>query len=111
MKIAIPVDNGKVAEHFGHCAQFMMVEIADGRVVKTQAVDNPGHKPGFLPRFLADQNVNLLIAGGIGSNAVGIFNQLAIDVIVGAQGKAEDVVEQYLKGDLESDGVPCPEHQ
>ncbi|HBK84820.1 MAG TPA: dinitrogenase iron-molybdenum cofactor [Firmicutes bacterium] len=111
MKIAIPADNGQVAAHFGHCAQFVLAEVADGHVVEMLTIDNPGHRPGFLPRFLAEQGATVLIAGGIGSSAVQIFNELGIEVFMGAQGKVEEAVEQYLKGELRSSGSACPEHQ
>ena len=33
MKIAIATDNGYVAQHFGHCAAYTLVELEDNRVV------------------------------------------------------------------------------
>ncbi|HHW98486.1 MAG TPA: dinitrogenase iron-molybdenum cofactor [Firmicutes bacterium] len=110
MKIAVPVDNGQVAAHFGHCADFLVADAVDGQIEEMKIIANPGHRPGFLPRFLAEQGVTVLIAGGIGSSAVNIFQELGIEVCVGAQGKAEQAVEQYLAGELQSSGDACPEH-
>lgn len=110
MKIAVPADNGQVATHFGHCVEFILIDVVDERIGETKTVANPGHRPGFLPRFLAEQGVTVLIAGGIGSSAVGIFQELGIEVCLGAQGKVEEVVEQYLAGELQSSGSACPEH-
>lgn len=111
MKIAIPTDDGHVAAHFGHCSEFKVFEVSDGSVVERRSVENPGHRPGFLPRFLAGEGVNLLIAGGIGSSAIEIFNELNIEVISGAQGSPEEVVEQYLVGELKSGAEGCREHR
>lgn len=108
--IAVPADTGQVAAHFGHCAEFVLVDVVDEVVSKMTTVANPGHRPGFLPRFLAEQGVTVLIAGGIGSSAVNIFQELGIEVFLGAQGKAKEAVEQYLKGELRSSGSACSEH-
>lgn len=111
MKIAVASDNGMVSGHFGHCESFMIYDTVDGKVVKTEAVPNPGHRPGFLPLFLNDQGVNVIISGGMGGGAVDIFNEKNIEVITGAQGKAEDLVDRYLLGELKSTGSVCHEHQ
>ncbi|WP_201769348.1 NifB/NifX family molybdenum-iron cluster-binding protein [Synergistes jonesii] len=63
---------------------------------------NPEHKPGFLPNFLGDMGVEVIIAGGMDDGAVEIFNERNIEVIVGAQGDAKVAVESYLRGDLKS---------
>jgi predicted Fe-Mo cluster-binding NifX family protein len=89
----------------------MIYDTVDGKVVKTEAVPNPGHKPGFLPVFLNDKGVNVIISGGMGGGAVDIFNEKNIEVITGAQGKAEDLVNSYLLGELKSTGSVCHEHQ
>ena len=69
MKIAIATENGFVAQHFGHCAVFTLVELENNEVVRKELVDNPGHRPGFLPGFLAKHGVSCIIAGGMGQRA------------------------------------------
>ena len=111
LKIAVASDNEMVAGHFGHCEGFMIFDSENNKVVKSEIVANPGHKPGFLPNFLADRGVNVIISGGMGGGAVDIFNQRNIEVIVGASGNARDAVEAYLKGSLKSTGSICHQHQ
>jgi len=111
MKIAVASDNGKVAEHFGHCESFMIFDVKDGEIVKAETVQNPGHRPGFLPNFLADRGVNVIIGGGMGGGAVNIFNERNVEVVVGASGDAETAVSDYLKGDLITTGTVCHEHK
>jgi predicted Fe-Mo cluster-binding NifX family protein len=111
LKIAVASDNEMVAGHFGHCEGFMIFDSENNKVVKSETVANPGHKPGFLPNFLADRGVNVIISGGMGGGAVDIFNQRNIEVIVGASGNARDAVEAYLKGSLKSTGSICHQHQ
>lgn len=111
MKIAVASEKDMVTEHFGHCINFNIFEVENNKIVKSESILNPGHKPGFLPVFLHEQGVNTIISGGMGGGAVDIFNQKGIEVILGAKGSAKDVVDQYLKGELESTGSICHDHQ
>ncbi len=111
MKIAVASDNGMVTEHFGHCRGFMIFDTENGQILKSETVANPGHKPGFLPNFLNDQGVQVIISGGMGAGAIDIFNEKNIEVIVGARGVAKEAVELYLQGALQSTGSVCHEHQ
>lgn len=111
MRIAVASENGKVSEHFGHCKDFVIFDTENGQVNKSEAIPNPGHKPGFLPNFLNDLGVNVIISGGMGSGAIDIFNEKNIEVIVGATGDVKIAVDAYLKGLLKSTGSVCHEHK
>ncbi len=111
MRIAVASENGKVNEHFGHCQGFMLFDTDNNQIVKSETIPNPGHKPGFLPNFLADRGVNVIISGGMGGGAVDIFNERNVEVVVGASGDAKIAVEAYLQGSLKSTGSVCHEHQ
>ena len=54
MKIAVAAMGSEVAGHFGHCENFIFFDAEDGKIVAENSVPNPGHRPGFLPNFLAD---------------------------------------------------------
>lgn len=111
MKIAVAGENGRVAEHFGHCESFYIYETEEQRIVKSAAIPNPGHKPGFLPNFLNDMGVNVIISGGMGGGAIEIFNEKGIEVITGARGNADETAKNYLAGELTSTGSVCHEHR
>mgnify|MGYP000867925005 CR=1 FL=1 len=111
MKIAVPSSGRKICEHFGHCENFNLFEAQDGRIVSEESVPNPGHKPGFLPNFLADMGVTVVVAGGMGGGAVTIFEERGVEVVAGASGDARDAVERFLKGELKSTGAVCHEHE
>ncbi|PKM58183.1 MAG: dinitrogenase iron-molybdenum cofactor [Firmicutes bacterium HGW-Firmicutes-3] len=110
IKIAIASEKEEVTEHFGHCMNFNIFEVEDNQIIKTESIPNPGHKPGFLPNFLNDLGVNVIISGGMGGGAVDIFNEKDIEVVVGARGNARAVVKAYLQGALKSTGSICHEH-
>ena len=104
MKIAIPLAGGKLTAHFGHCEQFAVVDVdGESRTITGQAVlDPPPHEPGVLPAWLAEQGVGVVIAGGMGQRAQGLFNQQNIQVIVGAPSETpERLVSDYLAGTLQ----------
>lgn len=111
IKIAVASENDMVTEHFGHCLNFNIFEADNQQIVNSKSVPNPGHRPGFLPNFLNDLGVNVIISGGMGAGAIDIFNEKGIEVIVGARGLARAAAEQYLQGLLKSTGSVCHEHQ
>ncbi len=110
-KIAVASERKMVTGHFGHCENFMIFDTEDGKIIKSESVPNPGHRPGFLPVFLSDLGVNVIISGGMGGGAIDIFNSKNIEVITGASGSAEDAAKSYIAGELESTGSVCHEHQ
>ena len=111
MKIAVACLGDQVAEHFGHCEGFAIYETIDDVIIAKGMTPNPGHKPGFLPNFLADMGVELIIAGGMGGGAVEIFKERNVRVITGAKGDCLNAVNAYCAGRLQSSGDVCHEHQ
>lgn len=61
MKIAVAAMGNTVAGHFGHCENFIFFDTADGAITAVNSVPNPGHRPGFLPNFLADNGAQVII--------------------------------------------------
>lgn len=111
MKIAVAAMGNMVAQHFGHCEKFVFVEVEGNKIIAMNEVENPGHKPGFLPNFLADRGANVIISGGMGGGATTIFNERNVEVVVGASGAVKDAVEAYVAGELESTGSVCNKHE
>ena len=108
--VAIPVAGGQLCMHFGHCEQFTLLEVdTEGKtILRSRQIDPPPHEPGLLPRWLNEQGVNLVIAGGMGGRAQGIFAEQGIDVIVGALAKSPDsLARSYLDGTLQSGENTC----
>lgn len=110
MKIVVAADGKMVTGHFGHCESFIFFEVENEEIINETIVGNPGHKPGFLPNFLADKGAEVIISGGMGGGAVDIFNERNVEVIIGAQGDARTNVVEYLKGNLKSTGSVCHHH-
>jgi ATP-binding protein involved in chromosome partitioning len=110
MKIAVPVTEGKLSAHFGHCEQFAIIDAdTNSKEIKSQElVTPPPHEPGLLPQWLSQLSVELVIASGMGGRAQQLFKQNNIDVVVGApDNRPVDVVRQYLNGQLQCGQNTC----
>lgn len=110
MRIAVAVEGNIVSGHFGHCEGFRIYNVENNKVTGNEMVANPGHRPGYLPVFLKEQNADVIIAGGMGATAQELFNENGIKVVVGASGEADKIVEGYLQGMVQSTGSVCSEH-
>lgn len=110
MRYAVPVTDGKVAAHFGHCSHFALFDVDDatGEIVERQIVQSPEHQPGLLPAWLAEQGASAVIAAGMGSRAQTLFRENRIEVIVGVLGDdPEKAVMDHVKGELATGDNIC----
>jgi ATP-binding protein involved in chromosome partitioning len=110
MKIAVPVSNGLLCAHFGHCEQFALFEVdtATRTILNRKNLSPPAHEPGVLPRWLQEQGATVVIAGGMGVRAQNLFTQNNIHVVVGALGgEPEFIVKSFLDGNLQKGPNAC----
>lgn len=110
MRIVIPVANGRLAMHFGHCEAFAVIDVdpQTKAVLKQETLAAPEHQPGLLPRWLAERGAQVIIAGGMGQRAQGLFAESGIKVVVGAPAEApEALVHAYLDGTLKTGDNVC----
>ena len=110
MKYAVPVSGGIMSPHFGHCEQFALIDVDEEKkvIVKKELVPSPGHEPGRLPNWLAEEGVSVVIAGGMGSRAQDLFRQSRIKVITNVvESDPEKAVRDYLAGTLEVGDDVC----
>ncbi|SHJ87891.1 Predicted Fe-Mo cluster-binding protein, NifX family [Anaerobranca californiensis DSM 14826] len=110
MKIAVASEGNFVSGHFGHCQGFTIYETEGNKLLKKEFIDNPGHRPGFLPNYLKEKGVNVIISGGMGETAQQLFAQNNIEVIVGVEGQLDEIVQQYLNNQLKTTNSVCREH-
>lgn len=110
IKIAIPMADGKLCLHFGHCERFALldVDLEQRKLLAREDLEPPPHEPGVLPRWLAEQGVELILAGGMGHRAQALFTEQNIQVMVGLPVETpEGLVNQYLGGTLASGDNIC----
>jgi len=110
VKYAVPVSSGKLATHFGHCEQFALIDVDEAKkmIVNEEFIDSPGHEPGLLPVWLAEQGASVIIAGGMGSRAQSLFSQNRIKTIINVvETSPEKAVLDYIGGRLEVGDDVC----
>jgi predicted Fe-Mo cluster-binding NifX family protein len=114
MKIAVPIHNGNVNDHFGHSEHYAVYTISPEKMILKQDIINTdqgcGCKSGIAVQ-LAHMGVTMMMAGNIGGGAIHHLNNYGITVVRGCQGPAEEVVQNFLKGDIIDNGQTCGQHQ
>jgi predicted Fe-Mo cluster-binding NifX family protein len=116
MKIAVSVETNNeldsiVAQHFGRCPYFALVEVDGTNVEAVEVIDNPyygAHQPGQVPGFIHQQNADVMLSGGMGGRAIQFFQQYGIQAATGATGTVRTALESFLGGEL-SGAAPCKE--
>ena len=110
MKIAVTYDNGNVFQHFGRTENFKVYEVVDNKVISSEIIGSNGIGHGALAGLLADEEIEVLICGGIGAGAQNALAEAGITLVAGAEGNTDDVVTSYLAGELISTGANCDHH-
>ncbi len=109
-RIAIPLENGILCSHFGHCQQFAILDADNNTITSESLVTPPPHEPGLLPAWLAEKGVTDVIAGGMGQRAINLFNQQNINVFVGAQVKDPKELANDLLNNALAEGANYCDH-
>ena len=111
MKIAVTYENGNVFQHFGHTAYFKLYEVQEHEVLSTQVVSTGSSGHGALAGVLSQENVDVLICGGIGMGAQNALAAVGIKVYGGVTGNADGAVQAFLAGVLNyNPNVQCSHH-
>jgi predicted Fe-Mo cluster-binding NifX family protein len=104
MKIAI-TSTGKemscdVAELFGRCPYFIVGEIEDGKIIRTEILKNESENQSSgagisAAKLLAENNIDAVIAQTIGPRAMDVLKQFNIEVYNG-EGKISEVIQKFI---------------
>ncbi|MHA2245827.1 MAG: NifB/NifX family molybdenum-iron cluster-binding protein [Candidatus Hodarchaeales archaeon] len=118
MRVCIPSEtkgglNDQIGYHFGRVPSYT---IYDDNTKEVEIVQNTStHMGGTkLPaELLREQNIDVMICGGLGRRAIQLFEQYGIEVYIGAQGTVEDAIEQYNQDKLRmaTDKDACEQHK
>ena len=101
MIIAVPVNGSDIAPDFGKATEFSVFttsvfdEIKDVRLIRAPG---DGHESAI--RLLEKNGVQAVICGGIGGYAVRAMRNTGMMLMGGAEGSAEDRVNDFLGGQL-----------
>ncbi len=113
-RIAVPTVNGSFSQHFGGADRFAIFEVDEKarKIVSSVSAVPPPHEQGSFPAWLKEQNVNVILAGGMGPRAVTMLEDFGIQVVTGVPGGGAPavLVESFLGGGLAASGESCHGH-
>ena len=108
MKIAISSTGKKltdnVSEVFARCPYFVIAEIEDGKVQKTEVIENKtanqlGQAGISAAQLMAEKDIKVVITKNVGPRALDVLNQFNIDIYAG-DGTIEKVLQEFINGKL-----------
>jgi predicted Fe-Mo cluster-binding NifX family protein len=108
MKIAIPINGGRIAPRLPLAKEVIIVELQGKRELGREKVDISLLHPMEIPDFLASAGVTKVIAGGVRWHLQEMLRIHNIDVIWGIMGAVDEVLDFYLKKGLQDGMGPCP---
>lgn len=112
MKVAIPVKNNVVDDHFGHCEYFKVFDVENNSVVsseKLETTEGCGCKSNLVSE-LKQQGVSVMLAGNMGQGAYNKLVNANISVIRGCKGSVDTLINDYLLGNIKDQLIMCSEH-
>jgi len=94
-----------VSDVFARCPYFIIVEIKDGKIDKTEIVENEsvnqmGGAGISVAQLMAEKDVNTVITGNVGPRAFEVLKQFNIEIYRG-EGKVKESIEKFIEGKLE----------
>ncbi len=89
-----------VSDIFGRCPYFIIAEIKDNKIEKTEAIKNESidqmSGAGIsTAQLMAEKNVNAVITGNVGPRALDVLNQFNVEVYFG-EGVVKDVLQGFI---------------
>lgn len=111
-KIAITTEEGEVIfQHFGRCSRFTIYELAGNTLLSKKVLESNGAGHEELAVLLKENNIDVLICGGIGEGAINALTEYGIRVVSGMQGDIDVAAAAYLDGDIkDTTSATCTEH-
>ena len=117
MKICIPtigkdgLDN-LVGEHFGRVPTYTIVDLDTDEISVISNTSEHMGGQGRPPEIMAKEGVNVMVCRGLGRRAIMMFEELGIDVYIGASGTVKDAVGAFKLGKLKKAGIDdaCGQH-
>jgi len=96
--------NSNVADVFGRCSYFIIVEIEKGKIGETKVIENINVNQisgagVFAAQLIAEQKVDAVITENMGPKAIDVLTQFNIEVYSG-EGIIKEVLEKFINKKL-----------
>jgi predicted Fe-Mo cluster-binding NifX family protein len=104
--------NDYVGEHFGRVPTYTIINLdtKEVKVIQNTSDHMGGH--GHPPELMAKEGVNIMVCRGLGRRAITMFEELGIDVYIGATGTVKNAVDAFRQNKLQRAGIgdACGRH-
>jgi len=101
MRVAIPITNNVLSEHFENCDQFNIYTLKGREIVKEEFLDTPTKELELIPDMLEVKGITDVIANEIATSTIAILNTKKMNVFIGVSKKYPyEVIQDYLNGFL-----------
>ncbi len=110
MKIAVTYDRGNVGQHFGRTQFFKVFTVEEGNLVKGELLPGGEHGHVAKAQFVKDNDIAIIICGGIGQPAVAGVKAAGAEVYPGVTGSVDQAVQDFIAGQLKfnMDAIHAP---
>lgn len=102
-----------VSEHLGRSPTFTIVNLETNEVKVLPNTSQHMGGSGYPPQIISDANVDVMLCSGLGPKAIKMFEQLGIEVYVGAHGKVREAIQAWQASKLQvaTDENACKMHR
>lgn len=98
--IAIPVLGSEINQHFGATESFLLVDLTEeGELENARYLETGEAKHAALIDLLKENDVKVLLCGGIGDHATSLLEEAGIEYHAGIEGNALMTLSRYIRGE------------
>ena len=82
-----------VGEHFGRVPTYTIVDLDNNEVKVIPNTSEHMGGQGYPPEIMAKEGVNIMVCRGLGRRAITMFEEMGIEVYIGAFGTVKDAID------------------
>jgi predicted Fe-Mo cluster-binding NifX family protein len=99
--LGVPLHGSDVAPRFCSADQFLIAELDGDRISRVRRLEIPDESWSKRLKLLSIAGVNVLLCGGFNRSFLPVAEGLGIRVITGLTGEAEQLIDAFLRNDLD----------
>lgn len=103
MKIAVPYENGQVAQELSPCREYLLLTAEGGEPVSKELAVCEGSGATAMLSFIGLHQIDVLICGRLGIAARNALEMLGVLLVPGVTGGCEEAAAKFLAGERQGD--------
>jgi predicted Fe-Mo cluster-binding NifX family protein len=110
-RIAIPIFKSRVSPVFDTCTRLLLIDFENNRLITRKEFDLDNFSLRERLRILANNDVTVIICGGISNVFHAILSNSNIRLISGICGNVDEVIKAHIDGRLDDPCFFMPGHK